>query len=258
MNAYDLCAIPAAMFPQVECLSAGGLRLTYAEIDSWTAQLAASLEHRAAGCVAVCDVNTPGLVALALAAWRAGRAVVPLNVRARGDELAYLLDACRPAVVYAGTRYADPVQAVAPPGCPVEPVPTTPSYGETSGQIAADLDEDAVALGLYTSGSTARPKLVELTHGNLFAYTTSITELPSKGHGARPSSPHRSSTSPVSGASAPGSSVVAGWCCSRSSTRRHGSMRWNANRRPTPFWFRRCCAGSSIHLDGRRSGWGRW
>jgi acyl-CoA synthetase (AMP-forming)/AMP-acid ligase II len=183
MNAYDLCAIPAAMFPDSECLVAGELRLSYGELDVWTAAIARRLERLAPGRVAVCDVNSAGLVALALAGWRSGRAVVPLNVRARGDELEFLVEASEPAAVFAGLRYLESVRAAAAAtGAVVEAVPLSPDALAAPGeQTPADLDEAAVALGLFTSGSTARPKLVELSHGNLFAHVTSTTELPADG-----------------------------------------------------------------------------
>ena len=176
MNAYDLCAIPAAMFPESECLVAGPLRLDYAGLDAWTAALAVRLDQLGEGHVAVCDVNSAGLVALSLAAWRAGRAVVPLNVRARGEELEHLVGSCDAAVVFAGQRYLDPVQAAVAGRVPVEPVPIQPQRGVE--QTPVDLDETSVAVGLFTSGSTARPKLIELSHGNVFAAVTSTTELP--------------------------------------------------------------------------------
>lgn len=179
MNAYDLCAIPAAMFPDSECLVAGSLRLDYAGLDAWTAVLASRIEQLRPGRIAVCDLNSAGLVALTLAAWRAGRAVVPLNVRARGEELEYLVGGCDAAAVFAGERYLEPVGAAAAGRIPVEPVPTAAEAGAE--QVPVDVGEDAVAVGLFTSGSTARPKLIELSHGNVFAHVTSTTELPVDG-----------------------------------------------------------------------------
>jgi acyl-CoA synthetase (AMP-forming)/AMP-acid ligase II len=188
VNAYDLCAIPAAMFPEAECLVAGDLRLDYAALDAWSGALAQRLDGIAPGRVVVCDVNTAGLAVLALAAWRAGRCIVPINVRARGDELAYLLDASDAAIVFAGRRYLDVIRAGAPAGRSAEPSPARPGADAFAGETVqrpVDVDESAVALGLFTSGSTARPKLVELTHGNLFAHVTATTELASDPpHGA--------------------------------------------------------------------------
>lgn len=176
MNAYDLCAIPASLFPDGECLVGGGRRLTYAELEGWTASLARRLEDLKPGCVAVCDLNTPGLVAVVLASWRAGRMAVLLNVKARGEELVHLLQSCAPAIVFAGPRYRDACAEAAPASVVVETVPSEPDGGPGD-QVCADLDPDTAALGLFTSGSTARPKLVELSHGNLMAHTTATTEL---------------------------------------------------------------------------------
>jgi acyl-CoA synthetase (AMP-forming)/AMP-acid ligase II len=114
---------------------------------------------------------------------RAGRSIVPLNVRARGAELEFLVEASEPAAVFAGLRYLEDVRGAATKtGAAVEAVPPSPDpLSDAAEQTVVDVDEHAVALGLFTSGSTARPKLVELSHGNLFAHVTSTTELPVDG-----------------------------------------------------------------------------
>ena len=107
MNAYDLCAIPASIEPERQCLVGGSARLTYADLDRWSAGLALELAPHAGRRIAVLDVNTVGLVAVSLACWRAGCAVVPLNVRSRGEELRYLLERCeRGGIDSAGAQQA--------------------------------------------------------------------------------------------------------------------------------------------------------
>ena len=111
MNVYDICAIPASIEPDRECLVSGRLRLGYAALDAWTAQLAERLRDHAGRRIAIIDINSPGLVALLLACWRAGCVAVPFNVRARGEELAYLLRQAEAPVIFAGERYRDAVAA---------------------------------------------------------------------------------------------------------------------------------------------------
>ncbi|TMC51208.1 MAG: long-chain fatty acid--CoA ligase [Chloroflexi bacterium] len=179
MNVYDICAIPASIEPDRECLVSGRLRLSYAALDAWTARLAERLRDHAGRRIAIIDINSPGLVALLLACWRAGCVAVPFNVRARGEELAYLLHQAEAPVIFAGERYRDALAAAGASTGAVEAMPrplaAAPSSDPTP--APADLSEDTVAIGLFTSGSTARPKLIEISHANLLAHVVATTEL---------------------------------------------------------------------------------
>jgi acyl-CoA synthetase (AMP-forming)/AMP-acid ligase II len=179
VNVYDICAIPASIDPERECLVSGRLRLSYAALDAWTAQLAERLRGHAGRRIAIIDVNSPSLVALLLACWRAGCVAVPFNVRARGEELAHLLRHAEAPVIFAGQRYRDTVAAMDAGGGVVEAMPEPPEAAPPFDPSApsADVTGDRVALALFTSGSTARPKLIEISHANLMAHVTSTTEL---------------------------------------------------------------------------------
>ena len=103
-----------------------------------------------------------------------GAVAVPMNCRARGEEVAHLLSDSGTRVLFSETRYRDLVGAAAPSGLPI--VYFDEDY---QGRIAdldpeavfiADVEDDDVAIILYTSGTTSLPKGVMLTHGALGGY----------------------------------------------------------------------------------------
>ncbi|MEL6743100.1 MAG: AMP-binding protein, partial [Planctomycetota bacterium] len=111
---------------------------------------------------------TSGLAPLAmLGIWRTGRRVVPLNFLVSEDDRAHIFadsgaDTCvtvRPMVEMFGPP---------PPGVRVIYLEDMPRR-LWNGILATRSTPDEVATLLYTSGTSGKPKGVELTHGNLIA-----------------------------------------------------------------------------------------
>ncbi len=125
--------------------------------------------------------NSPCLLVTYLATTHLGAVFVPLNFRLAEAEVAATLAHCDPLVVVAerdlaevyrrvtarsGTPCAviDSARAMAPAG--PDPVPPRPELGQ-----------DDLAVIMYTSGTSGRPKGVCLTHGNLFWSSRNIAEV---------------------------------------------------------------------------------
>ena len=152
----------------------GGLgSVTYGDLAGRARAIAAGLDELGIGRgerVAVVSHNSARLLELFFAVTAYGRVLVPVNFRLSRDEVAYIVEHSGATVllvdpeldgaladVTAQHRYvlgAESDAALLRPG--VEPEPW------------AEPDEDATATINYTSGTTARPKGVQITHRNIW------------------------------------------------------------------------------------------
>ncbi|TWG08188.1 acyl-CoA synthetase [Saccharopolyspora dendranthemae] len=171
----------AAMTPGRTAVVFGERSLTYAELADRVARLADRL--RAAGVkpgsrVAYLGTNHPSFVEAMFAAHRLGAIFVPLNFRLAAPEIAYVLGDSEPEVLIYGPGSRDVVRALDDlPGAVVaveEPDDGQLDYetwlheGENDPVTAdAAVRGEDIALILYTSGTTGRPKGAMLSHANL-------------------------------------------------------------------------------------------
>jgi acyl-CoA synthetase (AMP-forming)/AMP-acid ligase II/acyl carrier protein len=147
------------------------LPLTYAAVFTWTAGL---LEALWAAGVAPRDrvaVVLPGgpKLALAFLGVAAGAACAPLNPNYRQEEFAFYLEDLAPKLML--TDRATCSAAIAAARALGIPVLDISAVGTSAVPrfVSTAPDPDDIALLLHTSGTTARPKLVPLTHANLYA-----------------------------------------------------------------------------------------
>ncbi|MGH3865747.1 MAG: AMP-binding protein [Pseudonocardiaceae bacterium] len=120
--------------------------------------------------VAVVSHNCTRVLELLLAVPASGRICVPVNFRLRADEVKYIISHSGASVLLVDPELEEDLTAVAAPHRFV-------LGGETEEQLMrfdteprpwAEPDEDATATINYTSGTTARPKGVQLTHRNIW------------------------------------------------------------------------------------------
>ena len=150
--------------------------LTYREAYDLSRRQAARLDDLGIGVgdrVAVVSHNSARLLTSFFGVCGSGRVLVPINFRLRPDEVAYI-------VAHSGARvlYVDPELVESLKGIDVE---HTFVLGEDESMFSApgveprpwEPDENATATINYTSGTTARPKGVQLTHRNL--WTNALT-----------------------------------------------------------------------------------
>src|SRR5262249_3720315 len=113
----------------------------------------------------------------------------PLNPQYTADELRFYLDDLRPAAFIVDSTVETTAVAVAD-ALGVRVLSLTPAAGgvagdfelddsipSTAGPRPAGPDPGDVALLLHTSGTTSRPKLVPLTHANLFASAANVAAV---------------------------------------------------------------------------------
>ncbi|MDE3073951.1 MAG: AMP-binding protein [Chloroflexota bacterium] len=203
MNLAELLAIPASMFPDQEILRFEGSSLTYEALTervSHTAGALAALGVNSGDRVAVLQVNMPSVVEVLFAAASLGAVFVPLNFRARSDELGHMLDVAAPRVLLAGERYLDTALALTA-GHGAAPVPialedSVPPAGvssvvsvagvevarldllrqEADALVPLEVPDEQVAVLMFTSGTTAAAKAVMLAHADLVNFVFETTE----------------------------------------------------------------------------------
>jgi acyl-CoA synthetase (AMP-forming)/AMP-acid ligase II len=101
--------------------------------------------------------------------------VTPLNYRLSSDGLRALLDRLPDPLVVVDDEYRD----AAGDGYRVMSSTAFVEAARTAEPTAEFADPDSVAVVLFTSGTTSKPKAVELTHNNLTSYITGTVEFAS-------------------------------------------------------------------------------
>ncbi len=175
----------------------GERRLTYAAL--WAQVQAAAAWWRGSGLapgerVALVLPNCIESVVAYYSAWLAGAVVVPLNAQAKSRDLGHWLahSGARFLVHEAGNAELERSLADLQPAPARIAVGGSVSHGAVpwpeviaprAPVAAAALQPDKLAMLLYTSGTTGRPKGVMLSHGNLEANVESVVQYLALGPG---------------------------------------------------------------------------
>ena len=180
MNILMLLEMAASGMPDRVGLGARDSGLTYPELLERARAAASLMSDSDAERVLVCDRTSEALPIALFGAAAAGRAYVPLNYRLSDPELRALAERTAPALALVdeagATRIGDIdglhvversdfLESVATGSPPV-------ADGE-----AAGADPDAIALLLFTSGTTGAPKAAVLRHRHLSSYVIESVEF---------------------------------------------------------------------------------
>ena len=187
MNTAEFLQISSMVVPDREALVCEGQRISYMEMAQHVNRLANALLSLGVSRhdkVAVMSLNIPEVIETFYACAKIGATFVPLNYRAKREEIAYMLNNSEAHTLLVGPRYLDLVAAIRPE---LTAVKDLYCYGPAAGgakpfeELVAsgsddepfvEIEEDDPAMLLYTSGTTALPKGVVLTHLTLSVYVT--------------------------------------------------------------------------------------
>ena len=158
--------------PDRTALVSGELRLTAEEL-SMLADGAAGV-IAASGARHVAYVGTGGVMLplLLFASARAGVALTPLNYRLSADGLRALVERLPDPLIVVDDEYG-----YVQDGQRMMTSTELLEAARTAEPASEFPDPDSVAVVLFTSGTTSKPKAVELTHNNLTSYITGTVEF---------------------------------------------------------------------------------
>jgi acyl-CoA synthetase (AMP-forming)/AMP-acid ligase II len=130
----------------------------------------------AAGAEHVAYIGSGGVMAplLIFASARAATPYTPINYRLSSDGIQELIARLPDPLVIVDHRYRDVVGDFGKRVMDSEDFLAAARAAESAAEFA---DPDDVAIVLFTSGTTSKPKAVELSHGNLTSYITGTVEF---------------------------------------------------------------------------------
>jgi fatty-acyl-CoA synthase len=181
-------------YPQRTAVVCNQDRFTYAQFAARTRRLAGAL--RQAGVqpgdrVAFLSTNCHRLLEAYYGVLEGGAVLLPLNIRLAASELSYVLNDSGAAVLFVEKQFLGLVESFrneipcVKTFCQLDGTPETswlsPSNYETLLEAATpyraditSIDENALAELFYTSGTSANPKGVMLTHRNIYLHAQNV------------------------------------------------------------------------------------
>jgi fatty-acyl-CoA synthase len=177
-------------FAKKTAVVCGDDRFTYAEFSDRASRLAGALQHagiNAGDRVAFLSTNCHRLLEAYYGVLEAGAILLPLNIRLSSDELAYILNDSGAKILFIEKSFLPVVESFRSKlstvnhfylldGEPHESWLAPKNYEQIiaeSKPVQIDItavDENSVAELFYTSGTSANPKGVMLTHRNIYLH----------------------------------------------------------------------------------------
>jgi acyl-CoA synthetase (AMP-forming)/AMP-acid ligase II len=183
VNTTDFLSIANAICPERDSIVFESKRWTYGQINERINRLANGLVKLGVGKgdrVGILHVNCNQYIECYFAAAKLGSIFVPLNFRAKADELAYMIGNAEIKTLFVGSRYQDMIKGMLPQlssvkecisidrgnGTSYEDLVDSPS----SDEVVSEIGDEEITILMYTSGTTGRPKGVPLRHNAFVTY----------------------------------------------------------------------------------------
>jgi len=191
MNTAEFLMIASSVVPDRTAMICEQRSRTFEEMQERVNRLANALQAMGVGKgdkISVMALNSMEYVEFYYAGAKLGAVFVPLNYRAKREELAYMCNNSETSVLFVGCRYLDladairaDLQTVKHYVCIDGTAEGMASYEDLLAQqepeeIFTDVEDNDPTIVIYTSGTTALPKGVVLTYLGMSVYVTNTVE----------------------------------------------------------------------------------
>jgi len=185
MNTTEFLMITSAICPDRPAIIFEGKKFTFSELSERVNRLANALVDlgtEKGERVAILQVNCNQYVEAYYAVAKTGAIFVPLNFRAKRDELVYMLNNSEASTLFVGERYLELVNSIRPD------LPLVKHYISIEGkqesmldyeellasasdeEVFTDIADEDITMLMYTAGTTGLPKGVPLIHNSFSLY----------------------------------------------------------------------------------------
>ena len=191
MNTTDFLSIANAICPDRAMMVFDGKRWPYAQVNERINRLADALIKlgiKKGDRIGMLQVNSNQYIEAYFAAAKLGAIFVPLNFRAKADELRYMITHAEAKILFVGNRYLNMVETMLPRLSSVKQCIALDEALEKglfyedlikSGapdEIFTEIGDEDLTILMYTAGTTGRPKGVPLTHNGFVSYVLNNVE----------------------------------------------------------------------------------
>src|SRR3990172_11158751 len=191
MNTAEFLMIASSVVPDRTAMVCEGQSRTFAEMQERVNRLANALQAMDVGKgdkVSVMALNSMAYVESYYAGAKLGAVFVPLNYRAKQEELSYMMNNSESSVLLVGQRYLELAAAIRPELRTVKHLICMDARPEGMSnyedllaahepeEIFTDVEDMDATIIIYTSGTTALPKGVVLTYLGMSVYVTNTVE----------------------------------------------------------------------------------
>ncbi|MFC1949668.1 class I adenylate-forming enzyme family protein [Chloroflexota bacterium] len=185
MNTAEFLSIASAICPDKVAIVFEGERFTFSQLNERVNRLGNALLGlgvQKGDRVAMLQVNTNQCVEVYFAVAKIGAIYVPLNFRAKGNELTYMLNSSESATLFIGGRYLELINSIKPELASVKKYISLDGQQDgmlyyedmmksaLADEIFTEIGDDDTTILMYTAGTTGFPKGVMLSHNSFSIY----------------------------------------------------------------------------------------